>query len=351
MTLEATLLPDTEKEALARSLLEEFGAEEVRVGSYGELIHGCLLPWGNHKDQKRNPTASLNYKKLVYKCLGCGSGGGLLWFIQVMRGQQGEGTKEARRWLERETGTGGQVMDLTKLLSYLDSLYDKTAKDRSPLPTYNERVLEPWKVIHPYLTEMRNIPVEAIVRLKLGYDDNRQRIIIPHYMGDTLVGWQARRLAPDDPDPVKYRNSPDFPKDRSLYNYDYLAENATVVEAPLTVARHLVDIHMEATFGTSVTDNQVHLLSKHHPRLTLWMDNDQSGWTATGKLGYALRRHTSVWVVDSPYAQDAGEIDTWRAKELIEEAIPWSLWKPPKSLRCYVHQSEKWNHCPCPKKG
>jgi hypothetical protein len=355
MTFEATLLPESEKEALCRSLLDEFGVDDVRLGGRGELIHGCVLPWGNHKDQSRNPTASLNYLKLTYKCLGCGSGGGLLWLIQVMRGSEGEGSKAARAWLNKETGLGQQIMDLGKLVQYLDALYDKRGNQRNPIPTYSAKVLEPWLLIHPYLTDPieakgRGIPVEAVTRLKLGYDSARDRIIIPHFMGESLVGWQARRLSASDPDLVKYRNSPDFPKDQSIYNYDYIAPETTVVEAPLSAAKHVLDIHIEATFGATLTERQLQLLSKHN-YLVFWFDNDPAGWKATRAACEMLCRYTTVMVVESPWAQDAGAVDTEDAKELIAGAIPWSLWEPPTALYCYIHRSEGllWEDCPCPK--
>lgn len=66
---EAVYLPDSEKERLCRSLLAELGVAHVRPSGDGELIHPCLLPFSEHKDQDRNPTASLNYKKLTYNCL------------------------------------------------------------------------------------------------------------------------------------------------------------------------------------------------------------------------------------------------------------------------------------------
>lgn len=349
---EAKLLPDHEKERLCQELLDEFGARVVNVTYKGEMQHGCVLPFGNHKNQGTSPTASLNYKKLTYRCLGCGGHGGLLWFIAVMRGYEGDNAKQARAWLNQEAGIG-QVQDLAKLLEYFDALYK--APDAKPvIPTYNIDVLKPWLLIHPYLTDPINkkgraIPIAAVKRMKLGYDQRRDRIIIPHIIDGTLVGWQARRMAKIDPDPTKYRNSPDFPKEFTIYNYDYLAPVATVVEAPLTVARHVLDIHMEATFGAALGERQLQLLAKH-PTLVIWFDNDKAGWEATRVLISLLCRYTEVLVVNSPWAQDAGDMTTPDAQQLIADALPWSLWEPPTAIRCYIHQDNLWEDCPCPKK-
>jgi DNA primase len=330
---EAGLLPDSDKEMLAYQLLEEFGANNISPTRKGELIHSCLLPFGLHKNGDANPSASFNWKKLTYKCLGCGNGGGLLWFIGTMRGT---GVKEARHWVEKTAGIG-QIMDLGDLLRYFDELYKKQDRDL-PVPHYDERVLTPWQVIHPYLTEVRNIPEQNIIDLRLGWDSERDRIILPHFDGGSLRGWQARRLNPNDPDPTKYRNSPDFPKDYTLYNYDYLAEERVIVESPMTVARHIHHLGIEATFGASVTDRQIRLISKH-PKVILWFDNDKAGWRATGQLGWYLMRYCNVRVVDNPYAADAGDMEDQDAQCLVRDAVPFTLWSPPRQLICYKHRT------------
>lgn len=338
-TFEAVLLPDSEKETLARTLLEEFDAQRI-TSHGGELIHSCILPFGMHKNGDRNPSASFNYKKLTYKCLGCGSGGGLLWFIATMRG---EGTKQARAWLNKTAGLG-TVMDLSDLLRYFDAVYHKET-DRRVIPHYDPRVLEPWLLLHPYMTEVRRVPEATLKKMKVGWDSQRDRIIIPHFVGESLVGWQARRLDPDDPEPMKYKNSPDFPKDYTIYNYDYLAPYVVVVESPLSVLRHQHHVPVEGTFGASVTDAQMKMLSKH-PKVILWFDNDKAGWKATREVGNYLMRYTDVWAVNNPYAADMGDMDEWMVTELLESAVPYAIWELPRRLRCHkclVHVAQ----CTC----
>lgn len=358
---EAGSLPDSQKEALCRSLLSEFGVTRVRERD-DELIHGCLVPWSSHSDQDRNPTASLNWSKLTYKCLGCGAGGGLLWFIQTVRHCD---HKEARGWLGKATGLDGNVMDLHDLLNYFDALYENRGSRVPPIPTYDDRILAPWMMLHPWLfdpePEGRGIPEEALLKFKVGYapdypvNDNKvsERIVVPHYWQGQLVGWQTRRLA-DDGTP-KYLSSPDFPKDTTLLNYDPKQRVAIVVESSMSVLKHHLAIpNFVSTFGASVTDRQVKLLCKYE-RVILWMDNDDAGWNATegtwetsprGKttkvaegLGDRLAPFVPVEVVESPYAGDPANLPTSVALELVENAVPYSVWHRPTQLRVFEEVS------------
>lgn len=364
-TFEPALMPDSEKEALCRSLLEEFGVSDIRANGQGELTHACLVS-DYHTDQARNPTASLNYKKLTYHCLGCGASGGLLWFIATCRH---ESSADSRKWLAKATGTGGEVQNLSDLLRYFDAVYEVKSSAHAPIPKYSERVLEAWQGLHPILMDGapdlgipgRGIPEENLRHFKVGYaehfpiseDKTSERIVIPHFWKGDLVGWQTRRLDGGDGTP-KYLSSPDFPKDTTLFNYDPTRKKAGVVESMMSSMKHYHAIPLEATFGASVTQRQIRLLERHET-VVLWMDNDKAGWDAVegryedierrGKvvgqklvqegLGDILGRSTNVLVVDSPYAADAGDITTEDAVALYEEAIPYGVWKRPTVLYCY----------------
>lgn len=334
---EAGLLPDASKERLCRSLLAEFGITHVRTGGDGELVHGCLLPFGNHRDQQRNPTASLNYKKLTYNCLGCGAGGGLLWFIGTCRGETGE---RARQWLEDQTGTGADEQSLASLMQFFDAVYGPKQIVRPPMPRMDTKVLDPWLAIHPYLTEIRGIPEQTLMDHLVGFGTLRvrmgegfvesQRIIIPHLWRGSLVGWQSRRLVSDGT--PKYLSTPDFPKDRTLFSYDEQARSAVIVESPMSVlSKAHLEPQIEATFGAKITDEQIRLISMH-PRVVLFFDNDESGWTATEHVGEALESYSQVWVADNPYNADAADLDDETYLRCVNDPVPFALWRRPTDL-------------------
>jgi Toprim-like/DNA primase catalytic core, N-terminal domain len=333
MTIAEVLsLPAEDKRALAMSLLEEFGARVIRPpNAQGEIIHTCVLPFGLHTHGDAHPSASLNYLKLVYNCLGCGCSGGLLWFVSTCRGSTAADT---RQWLAAKATV--DIEDIGAFLAYLDSVYDPTRSEIEPIPRYSPRVLEPWRFIHPYLTEVRHIPLENLRRFDIGYGMVEitptlisERIIIPHYWQGELVGWQSRRIANDGT--AKYMNTEGFPKAQTIYNYDP-SQPAMVVEGALSVLAHPDDPHTESTFSAEVTQKQVMLLAEH-PKVILFFDNDTAGWKATLKVGEALLAYTEVEVVDNPYDADAADLgpDCGRLPR-----ISFGLWKPPTRLLPYA---------------
>lgn len=355
-TFEAALLPDEAKRSLCLELLEKFQGNVKRINdNTGELVHGCLVSPQLHSNQDKEPTASLNYKKLTYKCLGCGCAGGLLWFIATCEGTT---SHAAKVWLEKTAGLGQNVMELDAFLRFLNSLYKR--RTPQPLPTYSERLLKPF--YHPYL-EDRGISRTNQERFKVGWDEHEDRIVLPHFWKGKLVGWQTRRLPVEywskqaEREGPKYLSSPDFPKDLTIFN-DAPTTSTVVVESMMSVVRHGHALDMTATFGASITETQTRCLTRFD-RVTLWLDNDAAGWSAIEghparkrthsspareeKIGLAaaLSRSTSVWVVDSPWSQDAGDLPTEEAQRLAKGcAVPWTVWKRPGVLYCFECKRE-----------
>jgi DNA primase len=195
----------------------------------------------------------------------------------------------------------------------------------------SERVLEPWLLIHPYLTEVRGISEDNLMRFKVGFNGESNRIVLPHFFGGALVGWQTRRLVKDGT--PKYLSSMDFPKYETLFNYDGSRDVVAAVEAPMTVVAKAHLTHMEATFGAQVTEKQVRLLAKHR-RVILAFDNDKAGWKATRAVGDALGSYSEVFVAAHPYAEDLGDLpDEEVSRILDEQVVPYSLWRPPLGLK------------------
>ena len=334
-------LADSEKERLCRSLLAEFGVTHVKVNpDSGEMIHSCCLGLGGHKGNDRNPSASLNFKKLTYNCYGCGNSGGFLWFIGTCRGESGE---YARRWLEDQTGTGADEQSLSSLLEFFEAVYNPTTKRSAPIPKMNPVVLDRWMCLHPYLFDVppegRGMPVETLKRFMVGYDPEyrvnlgdgkymtSERVIFPSFWKESLVGWQTRRIFNDGT--PKYLSSPDFPKDSTIYNYDSKRKRALVVESVPSVLRHFHnDETMVSTYGASVTDKQMELLAQYQ-KIVLCFDNDEPGWKATERVGEYLEGYSNVYVIDSIYAADPGDLDDNTFGRMTAEPIPYSIWRRP----------------------
>jgi hypothetical protein len=377
MTFTPTLLPLEVKLDMCRELLVEFGARKVRVRRDAhEIEHCCVLPWHD----ENHPSASLNYSKMVYSCLGCQSSGGLLWFIAMCR--EGADGRSARDWLDGKTGQSAEA-ELPDLIRLIKAIYEQEKPRVEPLPKMSPRALDPWRKIHPWLTlptnapppgPGRGIPRQNVIDLELGYarrfpvrvddDDDAaaggepryvesERIVIPHFWRGSLVGWQTRRLA-DDGTP-KYVSSTGDWRGRTLYRHDPRRRLAIVVESPMSVARHFHHLPMVATFGAKVTRQQILLLAEYETVL-LWMDNDDAGWRAVqgwvdpqGErhpgLAEGLAPYSEVLVVPSDWAADPADMDDESARELVLSATSYVQWRPPEVLRCWTCRSTHEGRC------
>lgn len=94
-----------------------------------------------------------------------------------------------------------------------------------------------------------------------------------------------------------------------------------------------------------------------HDLVVLWPDNDEAGWRAVigtyddkGKkvhpgLAELLEPYSGVLVVDSPWAADPADMDDETVATLVESAVPYALWSPPKVLRCWLCKKEHSGKC------
>lgn len=311
---------------MCRSLLQEFGARNVSlIGN--ELHHSCVLPFGLHRHGDQKPSASINIDKMVASCFVCG-GGSLMWWVATCRGTGGT---EAKRWIREHTGVDGT--SLAALVQFFDEVYSPKDNREPPIPTYSDSVLDPWRLIHPYLTEIRKIPVKTLIQFRVGFNPDNDRVVIPHFWKGKLVGWVTRRIANDHS--LRYQYTPSFPKKQTIYNYQE-REAPVIVESQMSVLRQYEEHHaIEATFGASVSKEQIRLLGCH-PRVYLFFDNDEAGYQATKFLGEALSIYTDVRVVCNPYEADAGDLDPKDFRAVIADSLPFSIWKRPTSLVPYA---------------
>lgn len=329
---ELTMLADVDKLDLCKSVLDELHIDAVSVNkTSGEIVIPCSIT-SYHVDQEKNPTAAISFTKLLFHCLGCEASGTLLWFVAETLGL--ESSDKALDWIKAKAGIK-QVMDIEDLLRYFEHVYDRP--DQLAIPVYSMSMVNGWaKPDHEYFLE-RLIPKRKSETFKLGYDEESRRIVIPHIVDGNLIGWQTRQHKGPGP---KYKNSTDFPRDSTIFNYNATQDQVIVVESCFSVIRHtycgwLVDAVpyvFEGTFGANVTDRQIELLAKHD-RVYLWFDNDESGWKATESVIERLGRKTDVWVVDYIWKEDPADLPKKEVERLMKFAIPSSLWTRPETVR------------------
>lgn len=326
---ELTMLADEDKKEIVESILDELGIQHGRrISKSGEMVIPCTVV-DYHSDQNKNPTAAINFKKMLFNCLGCQSSGTILWYVAETMGL--DGSQQALAWIKERVGIN-QVMDAGDLLRYVEQMYDREAP--LPIPQYSQKMLLKWLMPNHAYFAGRGISLEQALNFRLGYDADADRIIIPHFFDSKLAGWMTRRLGRGG---EKYKNSTDFPRDATVFNYRPRMPTV-VVESALSAIRHDgEDIHVEATMGGKVTDEQVGLLAKH-PRVILFMDNDRAGWSATESMYERLGPLTNVWIVNSPWEEDPGDLPSEAFQLQVTSAIPGALWaRPTGKLLRYDH--------------
>lgn len=272
-----------------------------------ELIHSCLLPFGLHRNGDANPSASFNIEKLVYNCFTCG-GGSLLWATQNILEISRD---EALRILQAKVSVSN--FSTSKFIESLEKMWNTDVEDII-LPRYSAKMLQPWQCFAAYLDERKvSHEVQKLMKTGINFENMDQysggwitqpRLVIPHFYGGELRGWSMRKLLSEQVGP-KYKHTPSFPKDHTLFNYDRAKSRNIVylVESPLSVLVMMsqgVD-NVVATFGAAVTNRQVEIMRRFE-RVIVFPDGDKAGYSALlrPKVGLAdrLSKFTDVWVVD-----------------------------------------------------
>lgn len=324
----------------ARAVLDHYGItndhEETTHAGETEVIHSCLLDSvdRHHNNGDQNPSASCNLDRKLYICYSYW-GGDL--FHLVMKLENRDNFESIIPVIA--PFLDGATADTDAFLSEIETMLAAPGAYSREVPGYADRILDPWAFIHPYLHE-RGIDSDTASRLQIGWRDTDNRIIIPHFWGGKLVGWQARAV-PDrpglwpgtaDPSP-KYRSTPGFPKSDTLY-YDHSrplpdrGPAVLVVESPFSVIKATalgLDMPVVATFGAKVSATQTALLTDFD-RVILWPDPDAAGQLMERTVMRHLHRHPGLSIISPDPGKDLADYDTLDAvQDKIDAAVPATL--------------------------
>lgn len=294
------------------------GFEPMGQNETGEDWGQCPDPWGMHKHGDRTGKFSINRDKKVYNCFVCG-GGTLVSLTMAIRECDKD---EALDWLRQFTSKSNQTDE--GFIEEVDSLLmTKPAQEESAtLPWFNEKVITPWEGNNHSWFEQRGISEAACAKYRLGvnYETIRTKgsesfqgesIVLPHFWNGQLVGWQNRWVC-DRPKWVpKYTNTGDFPKKFTLYGWDQAIE----LDSPIVIVESVpsvlylasLNIPAVATFGATVSDEQMQMLRGCQHGVVLAQDNDQAGDKWRNNLVEYLDRYIPVSEMEIAWDDDIGE--------------------------------------------
>jgi len=308
------IFPGLDVEDLLEDLL---GAKNIQIIG-NEIIHSCLLNFGLHSHGDQNPSASLNKDSLLFNCHVCG-GGTIIWLVEnVLDVPRNEAINRIKNYSE-----GLRPIPAEQFITKLDKLLKDNGLPKELItPHYSEKILTEWIQPSEYLLE-RGVSYEVQKEMKTGilepgYELDKsksvvqvQRNVLPHFIGDDLVGWVSRRLD-DTKNVAKYKNTRGFPRKYSLYNLNNIMDNnhCYVVESPMSVlvlkSRGINDV--VATFGSSVSLGQIKLLRKFD-NISVFFDGDSAGQKGCNELMDGLKDYTRVRAIGTPSGEDPASLD------------------------------------------
>ena len=312
------------------------GARNIIDANGDEIIHSCPLPFGMHKNGDSNPSASLNKDTLLFNCFTCG-GGSIIWLVEQCLGI----SREDAIAVLRDEVTELKFLEIEDFVNTLKEMFNEQEEKAIEIPVYSDIILNRWRDNCDYLTD-RGVSEEVQRIMRTGVERGRiemartsngtnpvrvDRVVIPHFINGKLVGWVSRKI--DNVEGVpKYVNSKGFPRGAWMYNLDEARKwNCVyVVESPMSVLvlRSRGIDNVVATFGAKVDSNQINLL-RQFSRVTVFMDGDSAGRTATARIIEQLGAYTKLTVIDTPEGEDPASLS-----EIPESVsiVEWQLKHP-----------------------
>ena len=306
-------------ELIARTDIADVVGDYVHLTPKGGNMWG-LCPFHSEK----TPSFSVNRDKQIYKCFGCGKGGGVINFIMAIENLS---YPEAVRLLAKRQGMevpteGGESEDRRKKIkraveantaaarfyrSYMTGPEGQSVREymaqRKISPKFAARfglgaAPGEWDVLTKTLTaqgftKKELLDAGLVVGGKNGgvYDKFRSRLMLPVIdVRGEVVGFTSRLLP--GLEGAKYLNSPDticFKKGQLIYALNYAKgtkrPNLVLVEGNIDV----ITLHQAgfdnviATMGTALTADHARIISRYTRELVLCYDNDEAGKKATDR--------------------------------------------------------------------
>lgn len=341
------LRQETIQQIQERIEIEEVVSDFISLKRKGQNLWACC-PFHNEK----SPSFSVAPAKGIYKCFGCGAAGDALQFVMDI---EGINYIDALKYLAKKYGIEIQeeAIDDSQIQAqnekdslfivsnfaneYFQNLLWESQEGKSIGLSYfkergfNEKIirkfqlgytLEAWDGLvkaaekQGYSKELLEKAGLVIQKEDRFYDRFRARVVFPvHNVGGKVIAFGARILKADKKQP-KYINSPEtliYHKSDVLYGMHQarqairIADNCFLVEGYTDViSLHLSGVeNVVASSGTSLTEEQIKLISRYTENITVLFDGDAAGMKASLRgIDMILEKGLNVRVVIFPEGED-----------------------------------------------
>lgn len=350
----------------AADILEIIG-EHVSLKRTGKNFVG-LCPF----HEEKTPSFSVSPSKGIFKCFGCGAGGGVFQFL--MRKER-VSFPEAVETLARRLGipitraqpspAAKRKIDLAAINQWAASVFRKNLLDktlgkdareyltsRGLSPQIQEKFklglsLDAWDNLIQSASSA-GFSVESLAAAGLitarpsaqGYYDRfRNRLMFPIVdAAQRVVAFAGRTLAQSEDQPgAKYLNSPEtalFNKSACLYGLD-VARSSIVQKNLAVLVEGYTDCMMAhqhgltnvvATMGTALTDEQAQLLRRFCERVVVVFDSDQAGRQAAERaIDVFLAQRIQLSVAAVPQGKDPCDYISKQGPEAFQRLLDKSV--------------------------
>jgi DNA primase len=342
--------PETVDRIKQTADIVEVVGDFVSLKKKGANYSACC-PFHNEK----TPSFNVNPVRQIYKCFGCGAAGDAIKFVMDV---DGIGYGEALRYLadkynieiEEEEVSNEEALrqnareSLYIVLNYaknfyLQHLHQSDEGQAIGLSYFRERgfsndilkkfelgySLDTWDAFSREALE-KGYSAEVLEKAGLlihkegsqtaGYDRFRGRVIFPiHNVAGKVIAFGARILKTDKNQP-KYLNSPEtevYHKSDILYGI-FQAKNAIRQQEHCYLVEGYTDVislhqagieNVVASSGTSLTIEQIRLIGRFTPNITILYDGDAAGIKAALRgLDLVLEEGLNVSIVLFPDGDD-----------------------------------------------
>jgi DNA primase len=342
--------PETVDRIKQTADIVEVVGDFVSLKKKGANYSACC-PFHNEK----SPSFNVNPVRQIFKCFGCGAAGDAIKFVMDI---DGVGYGEALRYLadkyqieiQEEEVTDEEALrqntrdSLYIILNFAKNFYQQqlhqTDEGQSVgISYFRERGFtndiqkkfelgystDTWDALTkealqkgytPEILSKAGLLIHKEGSQTAGYDRFRGRVIFPiHNVAGKVIAFGARILKTDKSQP-KYLNSPEtevYHKSDILYGI-YQAKNAIrQLEACYLVEGYtdVVSLHQAgienvvASSGTSLTTEQIRLIGRFTPNITILYDGDMAGIKAALRgLDLVLEEGLNVSIVLFPDGED-----------------------------------------------
>lgn len=344
--------------------IEEVVSDFVALKRRGSNMIG-LCPFHN----ERTPSFSVSPVKGIYKCFGCGKAGNSVNFvmehekftypealrylakkynIEVVEEQESEETiaeKSAREGLFVITEFAAkyfaeQLWNTDKGKSIGLSYFrgrgfgdDTITKFQLGYSSDEWDAFTQHALHEGYSAEMLEKSGLSINKENRLYDRYRDRVIFPiHSQSGKVIGFGGRIMTADKNKP-KYVNSPEseiYNKSKSLFGI-YFAKHAIAANDVCFLVEGYTDVislhqagiqNVVSSSGTSLTTDQIRLIKRYTPNITILYDGDPAGIKASFRgIDMILEQGMNVKVVLFPDGEDPDSFAQKHRSAEVQEFI------------------------------